>query len=160
MAVHGDEGRGKAKHPIMILSVQPVIGPKGPDFVNTSGHSLTTRMLFTVIPSQLYSNDATLRALLDGMTADLQELYQDGVEVMFHKRPLQFRAAVLAVKGTTLAIQTLKEYPGGCGKGHDCGVMNAWLEELYDLELQLSKDSAVILNSLCSLALNMYPQYQ
>ncbi|CAE7855493.1 hypothetical protein AK812_SmicGene2567 [Symbiodinium microadriaticum] len=91
MAVHGDEGRGKAKHPIMILSVQPVIGPKGPDFVNTSG---------------------------------------------------------------------LKEYPGGCGKGHDCGVMNAWLEELYDLELQLSKDSAVILNSLCSLALNMYPQYQ
>ena len=38
MAVHGDEGRGKAKHPIMILSVQPVIGPKGPDFVNTSGY--------------------------------------------------------------------------------------------------------------------------
>ncbi|CAE7223132.1 unnamed protein product, partial [Symbiodinium sp. CCMP2456] len=61
LAVHGDEGRGKAKHPIMILSVQPVIGPKGPDFVNTSG---------------------------------------------------------------------LREYPGGCGKGHDCGVMNAWLEEL------------------------------
>ena len=42
-------------------------------------------MLFTVIPSQLYSNDATLRALLDGMTADLQELYQDGVEACFSR---------------------------------------------------------------------------
>ncbi|CAE7476395.1 unnamed protein product [Symbiodinium microadriaticum] len=24
----------------------------------------------------------------------------------------------------------LKEYPGGCGKGFDCGVMNGWLEEV------------------------------
>ena len=38
LAIHGDEGRGKAKHPIMILSVQPIIGAKGPGFVNTSGY--------------------------------------------------------------------------------------------------------------------------
>ena len=38
MAMHGDEGRGKAKHPVMVLSVQPIIGPQGPDYVNTSGN--------------------------------------------------------------------------------------------------------------------------
>ena len=24
----------------------------------------------------------------------------------------------------------LSQFPGGCGKGHDAGIMNAWLEEL------------------------------
>ena len=37
ICVHGDEGRGKAKAPIMILSIQPVVGWKGLDYVNCSG---------------------------------------------------------------------------------------------------------------------------
>ncbi|CAE7455803.1 unnamed protein product [Symbiodinium sp. CCMP2592] len=61
ICIHGDEGRGKAKHPIMVLSIQPVVGWKGLQHVNSSG---------------------------------------------------------------------LQEYPAGCGKGHDCGLMNAWLEDL------------------------------
>ena len=37
LAVHGDEGRGKAKRPIMVLAVQPIISWQGPEIVNTSG---------------------------------------------------------------------------------------------------------------------------
>ena len=37
VSVHGDEGRAKAKRAIMILSLQPVIGPKGIQYINTSG---------------------------------------------------------------------------------------------------------------------------
>ena len=35
--VHGDEGRGKAKRPIMVVAIQPVISWKGPSHINTSG---------------------------------------------------------------------------------------------------------------------------
>ena len=84
---------------------------------------MTTRLLYTVIPSQSYHKDETLRVLLDDMAEDLENLYQNGVEaslgqlecvcvcvldctirwptlqVMFGKRPLRFRVAVVAVKG-------------------------------------------------------------
>ena len=35
--VHGDEGRGRAKRPLMVISYQPVIGCKGPLVTNASG---------------------------------------------------------------------------------------------------------------------------
>ena len=35
--IHGDEGRGKCKRPVMVLSIQPLISWKGPSFINTSG---------------------------------------------------------------------------------------------------------------------------
>ena len=38
VACHGDEGRGKLKRPVMILSFQPLISAKGPRFVNSSGY--------------------------------------------------------------------------------------------------------------------------
>ena len=37
VAIHGDEGRGKLKRPVMVLSYQPLISFKGPRFVNSSG---------------------------------------------------------------------------------------------------------------------------
>ena len=36
--VHGDEGRGKSKRPIMIVAIQPLISWKGPSQVNSSGY--------------------------------------------------------------------------------------------------------------------------
>ncbi|CAE7360385.1 unnamed protein product, partial [Symbiodinium natans] len=83
----------------MILSVQPIIGPKGPNYVNTSGHSLTTRMLYSVIPSELYCGDLTLDTLLDDMVADLTRMYEDGLEVQVKNAPARFRLVLLAVKG-------------------------------------------------------------
>lgn len=38
IALHGDEGRGKLRRPVMILSFQPIISHKGPHFINSSGH--------------------------------------------------------------------------------------------------------------------------
>ena len=38
MALHGDEGRGKLRRPVMILSFQPIISYKGPHFINSSGY--------------------------------------------------------------------------------------------------------------------------
>lgn len=37
-AIHGDEGRGKAKIPILITSYQMVIGVGGEDATNMKGH--------------------------------------------------------------------------------------------------------------------------
>ena len=37
VALHGDEGRGKLRRAIMILSMQPVISYKGPMYTNMSG---------------------------------------------------------------------------------------------------------------------------
>ena len=35
--IHGDEGRGKGRRPLMVVSYQPVIGCKGPLVTNASG---------------------------------------------------------------------------------------------------------------------------
>ncbi|CAE7756328.1 unnamed protein product [Symbiodinium sp. CCMP2456] len=64
--LHGDEGRGKLKRPIMCLSFQ---------------HSFTTRLLYSVIPSELYVGDRTLDTLHAAMTEDLLQLYHDGITV-------------------------------------------------------------------------------
>ena len=37
-AIHGDEGRGKNRRPIMIESLQPIISWKGREHTNASGH--------------------------------------------------------------------------------------------------------------------------
>ena len=31
------------------------------------------------------------------------------------------------------SLPRLQQYPGGCGKGHDAGVMNGWLEEFVGM---------------------------
>ena len=36
--LHGDEGRGLGKKPLLVISFQPVIGWKGPTAVTSSGH--------------------------------------------------------------------------------------------------------------------------
>lgn len=38
LSVHGDEGRGKNKTPVLIESFSPIISYKGPDYTNLSGH--------------------------------------------------------------------------------------------------------------------------
>ena len=81
IAVHGDEGRGKVKRPIMVLSWQPVLSWKGPEFVNMGGSSMTTRLLFTAIPSELYAGELTLQTLIGALADDLTKLYSQGFEV-------------------------------------------------------------------------------
>ncbi|CAE7347924.1 unnamed protein product [Symbiodinium sp. CCMP2592] len=42
VALHGDEGRGKLRRPLMIISYQPLISYKGPDYTNLSGSPVLT----------------------------------------------------------------------------------------------------------------------
>ena len=45
-------------------------------------HSFTTRLLFTVVPSELYVGDETLDALHTAMVADMKELCENGFSVL------------------------------------------------------------------------------
>ena len=36
--IHGDEGRGLVKRPILILAMQPIISAKGESYCNSQGH--------------------------------------------------------------------------------------------------------------------------
>ena len=38
VCVHGDEGRGKVRRPIMVLAFQPMVSWLGPAVVNSSGN--------------------------------------------------------------------------------------------------------------------------
>ncbi|CAE7232915.1 unnamed protein product [Symbiodinium microadriaticum] len=66
--LHGDEGRGKYKLPIMVEAVQP--------------HTYTTRFLFSVVPAELYWKDETLDALNGYLCTDLTKLFKDGITAL------------------------------------------------------------------------------
>ena len=48
-------------------------------------HSFTTRLLYTLIPSQVYYKTHTLDMLHEGMVEDMLALYNDGFKVPFLK---------------------------------------------------------------------------
>ncbi|CAE7301333.1 unnamed protein product [Symbiodinium microadriaticum] len=64
----------------MIISYQPLISYKGPDYTNLSGHSFTSRLLYTVVPSELYASN-TIDKLHEALVRDMQTLYNDGIQV-------------------------------------------------------------------------------
>ncbi|CAE7221399.1 unnamed protein product [Symbiodinium sp. KB8] len=66
----------------MVLAWQPLVSYLGPAVTNTSGHSFMSRFLFTVIPSQMYAKK-TLDVLLQALVTDLEDIYQNGVEVLW-----------------------------------------------------------------------------
>ena len=94
MFVHGDEGRGQAKRPIMVLSVQPIYGWGGEEETNMkkrlallSAHApalrstYTTRLLYTLLPSERYApKGVSLQQLLQGLVLDFQKLESEGFE--------------------------------------------------------------------------------
>lgn len=70
--LHGDEGRGKHRRAVMVTSIQPML--------QGTGHSFISRYLFTVVPSESYADDATFDMLQMEQVADLQRLYDEGIE--------------------------------------------------------------------------------
>ncbi|CAE7276692.1 unnamed protein product [Symbiodinium sp. CCMP2592] len=66
--IHGDEGRGKYKLPIMV-----------------EGHTYCTRFLFTVLPAELYWGDSTLNKLNKAFAEDLMNLFTKGEWYNFAK---------------------------------------------------------------------------
>ncbi|CAL1129176.1 unnamed protein product [Cladocopium goreaui] len=78
---HGDEGRGLCSQAFMVQSFQFVISHLGPFTTNTSGHSFTSRMLFTCISSKLYDGEKTLRDINTEWAKQLHSLFHEGVQV-------------------------------------------------------------------------------
>ncbi|CAE7260040.1 Khdc3 [Symbiodinium sp. CCMP2592] len=60
---------------------------------------MTTRFLFSVIPSELYWRDQTIDGLLSALSDDLQQLYETGLSVDHKSKRLTFRLVLIGVKG-------------------------------------------------------------
>ena len=84
LAYHGDEGRGRQKRPVLVTSMQPLLARKG--------HSFMSRFLLTLVPSERYSGERSLRALHDSLSADLANLFHQGFEAARPVASLMFRA--------------------------------------------------------------------
>ncbi|CAE7945255.1 unnamed protein product, partial [Symbiodinium sp. KB8] len=85
--------------PLMVVSYQPLINYKGPLVTNMSGHSFTSRLLFTVVPSELYHGDETLDCLHEAMVQDLNSLYETGLSVQCGQHSFCLRFVPICIKG-------------------------------------------------------------
>ncbi|CAE6938036.1 unnamed protein product [Symbiodinium natans] len=124
----------------MVLGYQPLISFKGPGFTNSSGHSFTTRMLYTVVPAQLYYAPKTIDTLHEAMVRDMNSLYFDGLSVSSEGTSYTYRFVPVMLKGDWPYLRSsFRQYPAGCGKGHDAAVLGAWLHD----ELQLVDETTI-----------------
>ena len=75
---HGDEGRGRLKRAVLVTSYVAVLA--------VSGHPFLSRFLSTVYPAERYATGddgvETLEALHTDVAKDLNELLEEGFEVM------------------------------------------------------------------------------
>ena len=87
--LHADEGTSQKKRPIMVLSVQPLIGDGtsyGGRRINFVGNSLTTRYLYTTIMGKCYrgKHSKRLTKLVDSWAQDMKDLFDHPVSVSWH----------------------------------------------------------------------------
>ena len=162
--IHGDEGRGKYRLPIMIQAIQAVVSFKGPAFKNSSGqlisksvfphvicacralliaqgglsqvrqcvlrHTMCTRFLYTVLPSELYWGDETLTHINRFFAENLLELFENGILVSWlhydiaHGMYIIFRLHNFGGTPTWLQVETR----GGQEQVYFCvlGVKGDW----------------------------------
>ncbi|CAL1154067.1 unnamed protein product [Cladocopium goreaui] len=100
LMLHGDEGRGLAKVPLLVISFQLMIPFSGPNDLNCSKHSFTTRLLFSLMPSDWYAKkDASVNGLLQALADDLTELFHEGVTISVDGEPCTFYGIYVACKG-------------------------------------------------------------
>jgi hypothetical protein len=87
-SIHGDEGRGPAKAPVLCFNFQPLHAVKG--------HIFRSRFLTTLMPATWYKkNDETMDSLLAHIARDGRKLFHVGVTVGEHT----FYIIIVAVKG-------------------------------------------------------------
>eukprot|EP00435_Cladocopium_sp_Y103_P022447 s3978_g5.t1 len=80
--LHGDEGRGLAKVPLLVTAFQFVIPVLGDQHTSISGHSFSTRFASTFIPAKMYAkNDATYRDYHEVLANDCDQLFFDGFTI-------------------------------------------------------------------------------
>ena len=113
--LHADEGRHLKKEQILIFNFQSVLG-QGTSLSQDSGNRLdqcqglnilgscySTRFLITTLLSQHYrkknKDGHRLNTVLKAITADILELYTNGVQVSFHEKWVQLFVVPLGLKG-------------------------------------------------------------
>lgn len=104
--LHGDEGRGRCKRPVLIVSFQGALGWKKDanlsmdDLLNSKKNTFTTRMLFMLLPSENYApHGQTQQCLLDSLASDCNKLYAEGIEVTWKGETHRFYFHFLGTKG-------------------------------------------------------------
>lgn len=92
---HGDDGRGKKKTPITVLSLQSAMNNDGTSH-NTKQATWFTRFLFTVVDAKTRKQHPHLiDDLLDGLAVCLKALFDTGLEV----DNTHYRFACVGMKG-------------------------------------------------------------
>ncbi|CAE7878231.1 FAM186A, partial [Symbiodinium necroappetens] len=105
LCLHGDEGRGLAKVPVMITNFQCVVPWMGEDHVNTHGprrseHSFATRLLHSILPASCYApNDITIDGIHSAIAEELIELFENGLTVQVGDKQITVFVALIATKG-------------------------------------------------------------
>ncbi|CAE6934292.1 FAM186A [Symbiodinium sp. CCMP2592] len=100
LCLHGDEGRGLAKVPVMITNFQCVVPWMGETHLNTHGHSYATRLLHSILPASCYAkNDKTIDGLHAAIAEELTELFENGLTVQVGDKKVTIFVALVATKG-------------------------------------------------------------
>ncbi|CAK9002404.1 unnamed protein product [Durusdinium trenchii] len=131
IAIHGDEGRGRYKRPIMIFSYQPVI-TNFDGKANLKGATYTNRLLYAAVPSAMYAkNDKTFDGLFDALVQDFNRLYEGGFEVAINGQPVRLRPVYVGLKGDWPFLRKIAKLKPGFQarnprKCHLCDVQEWW----------------------------------
>lgn len=115
-AMHFDEGTTLKKKAIMIIQTQPLMGQgtrkrKGTidsPGLNFLGHSLTTRFLWSVMLSRVYSGkrlqNKPLLTLVSHLAKDMASAYKDGIRVTIDGAPQRIYLIPIGAKGDWPAL--------------------------------------------------------
>ena len=112
--VHADEGTSQKKKGLMVLSWQGVLGQgtqrQPGSSLNYLGPSVSTRCLFSVMSTQLYSKASKKKRLLtlaERFAKDLQDCFEHPVDVIVNGEASQVYLACLGMKGDWPALVKL-----------------------------------------------------
>lgn len=126
VAIHGDEGRGRLKNPVMVVSLQSLLPLHGKK-TNMQGNSLCTRLLYAVLPAPFTKK--SFHKLLSLLTDDLNSLWKDGMTVTWKGESHHFHFIVTGTKGDWPFLRSA--YNLSCGfncsdKCHRCCEPEWW----------------------------------
>eukprot|EP00435_Cladocopium_sp_Y103_P023850 s546_g5.t2 len=131
VAVHGDEGRGRYKRPIMIFSYQPLI-TNFEGHTNLKGSTYCTRLLYSAVPSSMYAkNDKTIDGLVTALVKDFCDLYYSGFDANISGHSVKLRPVYVGMKGDWPYLRKILKLRTGfqariVRKCHFCDVPDWW----------------------------------
>ena len=109
--VHADEGTSQKKKGLMVLSWQGVLGRgtqrQPTSSLNYLGPSVSTRCLFSVMSTQLYSKESKRKRLLklaERFAMDLKDCFEQPIDVNINGEASQVYLCCLAMKGDWPAL--------------------------------------------------------